>query len=334
MKLASLKGGRDGELIVVARDLATALRAAPIAATMQAALDDWDHVLPQLQEIYDQLNAGEAADAFALDLTTLAAPLPRAYQYLDGACYICHIRRNRQARGDRLPEDIYDAPLIYQGISHGYGAWNDPIVQNPKDLIDFEAEIAAITGDVPRGVSAMDAASHIRLFCLLQDTSLRAIVAPELKRSFGFLTAKPESFLGPIAVTPEELGNLWDGKMVSGRMEVTLRGKRIGNIQTGIDSPFHYGDAIAHVAQTRNFPAGTILGLGTVSNEAADKDPGIGAGCIGEYRAMETINSGQARLGFMQPGDRVRIELFDGDGNSVMGAIDQIVVWPSPDATQ
>ncbi|ONH49557.1 fumarylacetoacetate (FAA) hydrolase [Pseudomonas cedrina] len=326
MKLASLKSGRDGELIIVSRDLKTAVKATSVASTMQSALDDWDALSPRLEAIYHALNTGEAESAFELDMNTLAAPLPRAYQYLDGACYISHIRRNREARGDALPEDINEAPLLYQGISHGYGAWNDPIKQDPKDLIDFEAEIAAIIGDVPRGVSSDEATGYIRLFCLLQDTSLRRIVAPELKRSFGFLTSKPESFLGPIAVTPDELGQLWNGKMVSGKMHVTLRGERVGNIETGIDSPFHYGDAIAHVAQTRNFVAGTILGLGTVSNEAADTDWSIGAGCIGEYRAMETIQTGEAKLGFIQPGDRLRIELFDYEGNSLMGAIDQVAV--------
>jgi fumarylacetoacetate (FAA) hydrolase len=326
MKLASQKKGRDGSLIVVSRDTKTAADASNIAQTMQAALDDWEQVEPQLQQLYEALNEGTADAAFTLDFNGLAAPLPRAYQYLDGACYICHIRRNRQARGDTLPDDIMEAPLIYQGISHGFGAWNDPIQgQKVADLIDFEAEIAAITGEVPRGVSADDATNHIRLFCLLQDTSLRRIVAPELKRTFGFLTAKPESFLGPIAVTPDELGNLWDGKMVSGKMHVHLRGEQIGNIETGIDSPFHYGDAIAHVALTRNFEPGTIIGLGTVSNEATDEDWSIGCGCIGEYRALETIQTGKAKLEFMKPGDRLRIELLDYEGNSVMGAIEQVV---------
>lgn len=323
MKLASLKEGRDGRLVVVSKDLSKAAHGP--ADTLQALLDDWETLAPKAEAIYAALNADTQSDAFALDMNALAAPLPRAYQYLDGACYICHIRRNREARGDTLPDDIMDAPLIYQGISHGYGAWNDPIRQKVADFIDFEAEIAAITGDVPRGVSAEDATNHIRLFCLLQDTSLRRIVAPELKRTFGFLTAKPESFLGAIAVTPDELGDRWDGKMVHGKMHVHLRGAQIGNIETGIDSPFHYGDAIAHVAQTRNFEPGTVIGLGTVSNEAADEDWSIGAGCIGEYRAMETIQTGTAKLDFMKDGDRVRIELFDHDGNSVMGAIDQQV---------
>ncbi len=326
MILASLKSGRDGELIVISRDMKVAASAAGIASTMQALLDSWDAHAPRLQNIYTALNDGTAEHSFELDMNALAAPLPRAYQYLDGACYVSHIRRNREARGDKLPDDILDAPLIYQGISHGFGAWNDPIRgQKTEDLIDFEAEIAAITGDVPRGISSDEATKCIRLFCLLQDTSLRRIVAPELKRSFGFLTSKPESFLGPIAVTPDELGDLWDGRMVSGKMHVHLRGKQIGNIETGIDSPFHYGDAIAHVAQTRNFEAGTIIGLGTVSNEEADEDWSIGAGCIVEYRAMETIKTGEAGLGFMKPGDSVRIELLDHDGNQVLGAIEQIV---------
>lgn len=326
MKLASLKSGRDGALIVVSRDLGTAVSALPVAATMQELLDDWDEKAPRLEALSADLNRGVAEDAFALNCSALAAPLPRAYQYLDGACYISHIRRNRVARGDSLPDDILDAPLIYQGISHGYGAWNDPITgMKEADFIDFEAEIAAITGDVPRGVSAERAPEHIRLFCLLQDTSLRRIVAPELKRTFGFLTAKPESFLGPIAVTPDEMGDLWDGKMVSGNLRVHLRGELIGNLEAGIDSPFHYGHAIAHVAQTRNFVAGTIIGLGTVSNEAADEDPSIGCGCIVEYRAMETIKTGQPKLDYMKNGDRLRIELFDREGRSVLGAIDQVV---------
>lgn len=322
MKLASLKSGRDGNLIVVSKDLKAGVHATGVAATMQALLDDWDALAPQAEALYNALNSGTVEGAFALDMGALAAPLPRAYQYVDGACYISHIRRNRQARGDSLPNDINDAPLIYQGISHGYGAWNEPIRgQKAENLIDFEAEIAAILGDVPRGIPASEASQYIRLFCLLQDTSLRAIVAPELKRTFGFLVSKPESALGPIAVTPDELGDLWDGKLVGGRMKVTLRGEVIGDIDTGIDCPFGYDSAIAHVAQTRNLEAGTILGLGTVSNE----DDSVGCGCIGEYRALQTIKTGTATLDFMQPGDTVRIELFDHTGNLVMGAIEQTV---------
>ena len=322
MKLASGKSGRDGGLLVVSRDLARAVSAETVAPTMQAALDNWEELAPRLDELYAALNDGSAHDAFVLDMNSLAAPLPRAYQYLDGACYLSHIRRNRQARGDSLPADLADAPLIYQGISHGFGAWNDPIrLPREDDLIDFEAEIAAITGDVPLGVSADEAPQYIRLFTLLQDTSLRRIIPPELKRSFGFLTGKPASALGPIAVTPDELGPLWDGKLVSGKMKCWVRGKLMGDMEAGIDIPFHYGDAIAHVAQTRAFEAGTLIALGTVSNE----DDTVGCGCIGEYRAQEIIRSGKATLEFLKFGDTVRIELFDHDGNSALGAIEQIV---------
>lgn len=322
MKLASLKGGRDGQLIVVSRDLTIAVEAGNVADTLQHALDEWEQAEPKLQALYDELNAGSAGDAFSLDMDKLAAPLPRSYQYLDGACYISHIRRNREARGDALPDDILDAPLIYQGISHGFMAWNDPLVMPRDDQgVDFEAEIAAITGEVPLGVSVDEAASHIRLFALLSDTSLRAIIPPELKRSFGFLTGKPASALGPVAVTPDELGELWDGKLVSGKMRVTVRGEQLGDIECGIDTPFHYGHAIAHAAQTRKFEPGTIIGLGTVSNE----DDSAGFGCIGEARAFETLSAGEPKTEFLHYGDRFRLELLDHEGNSVLGAVEQAV---------
>lgn len=322
MKLASRKSGRDGALLVVSRDLSQAVEVAAIAPTMQAALDNWEQLEGQLQAVYAALNAGTAEGAFALDLNCLAAPLPRSYQYLDGACYLSHIRRNRQARGDSLPDDILDAPLVYQGISHGFMAWNDPIRLPDDNLgIDFEAEIAAVTGDVPLGVSAEQATSYVRLFVLLNDVSLRALIPAELKRTFGFLTGKPASSLGPIAVTPDELGELWDGKLVSGKMKCWVRGELFGDIETGIDTPFHYGHMIAHVAQTRAFEPGTLVGLGTVSNE----DETVGAGCIGEFRAMETINTGKPSTSLLKFGERVRIEHFDHAGNSVFGSIDQLV---------
>lgn len=322
MKLASRKSGRDGALLVVSRDLSQAVEVAAIAPTMQYALDNWEQLYGQLQAVYDALNAGTAEGAFALELNSLAAPLPRSYQYLDGACYLSHIRRNRQARGDSLPADILDAPLVYQGISHGFMAWNDPIRLPDDSLgIDFEAEIAAVTGDVPLGVSAEQATEYVHLFVLLNDVSLRALIPAELKRTFGFLTGKPASSLGPIAVTPDELGELWDGKLVSGKMKCWVRGELFGDIETGIDTPFHYGHMIAHVAQTRAFEPGTLVGLGTVSNE----DESVGAGCIGEFRAMETINTGKASTPLLKFGERVRIEHFDRAGNSVFGAIDQLV---------
>lgn len=323
MKLASLRAGRDGSLIVVSRDLKTAVSARNVAPTMQYALDNWDAVAPQLQALSDALNSGSASDAFALEMNKLAAPLPRTFQYLDGACYLSHIRRNRQARKEALPDDLLDAPLIYQGISHGFMSWDEPVPLPSENLgIDFEGEIAAVTGDVPMGVSAEEATRYIRLFVLLNDFSLRALIPAELKRTFGFLTGKPASSLGPIAVTPDELGELWDGKLVGGQMKCSVRGEQVGDINTGIDTPFHYGHMIAHVAQTRHFEPGTIVGLGTVSNE----DESTGCACIGEIRALETINHGKPEFSLLKFGDSVRIEHFDKHGASVFGPIDQKVV--------
>lgn len=322
MKLASMKNGRDGAMVVVSRDVKTAVHAGAGAPTMQAALDDWETLEPALQALYAALNNGAAENAFALDFNALAAPLPRAYQYLDGACYVSHIRRNRAARGDSLPDDILDAPLIYQGISHGFMAWNEPVRLPREDLgIDFEAEIAAITGRVPMGIGAGEAGRHIKLFTLLNDISLRALIPAELKRTFGFLTGKPASALGPLAVTPDELGGLWDGKLVSGKMHCWVRGKKFAEIEAGIDTPFHYGDMIAHVAQTREFEPGTIIGLGTVSNE----DESAGCGCIGEQRALEIIAGGKASTELLKFGDSVKLDHRDYRGNSVFGYIEQTV---------
>ncbi|MFM0074549.1 fumarylacetoacetate hydrolase family protein [Paraburkholderia sediminicola] len=320
MKLASLKSGRDGKLIVVSRDLSRAVSASSVAATLQEALDNWAERAPGLRRLYGALNEGIATGAFDLVPEALAAPLPRAFQYLDGAAYLSHIRRNRAARGEPLPDDLYDRPLVYQGVSHGFLGWNEDVRLPSEDLgIDFEAEIAALTGDVPMGVSADDACKHIHLFVLLNDVSLRALIPAELKRTFGFLTGKPASSMGPIAVTPDELGELWDGRLVSGEMRCWVRGEQVGNIETGIDTPFHYGHLIAHAAQTRNFEPGTVIGLGTVSNE----NESAGCGCIGEIRALQTLRNGSPATSFLKFGERVRIEHFDRTGHSVFGAIDQ-----------
>ena len=320
MKLATMRSGRDGDLIVVSKDLRMGVKASAIAPTMQYALDHWDAVGPALQGVYDALNQGSAVDAFALDMRTLAAPLPRSYQYLDGAAYISHIRRNRAARGETLPDDLMERPLVYQGISHGFMGWNEDVPLPSEELgIDFEAEIAALTGDVPMGVSPADASGYIRLFVLLNDVSLRGIIPQELKRTFGFLTGKPASSMGPIAVTPDELGDLWDGRLVSGKMHCWVRGESVGKVETGIDTPFHYGDLIAHVAQTRNFEPGTVVGLGTVSNE----DESAGCACIGEIRALETLKNGKPTTPFFRFGDHIKIEHFDREGYSVFGRIEQ-----------
>lgn len=322
MKLASIKSGRDGTLIVVSRDTKTAVKADHIARTMQEALDNWDELAPKLNKLYAELNDGVADKTFNLDFSTLSAPLPRSYQYLDGACYASHIKRNRAARGESIPTDFYKKPLVYQGISHGFMAWNDPIELPNDDLgIDFEAEIAAITGDVPMGVSAEKATQHIKLFVLLNDISLRALIPTELKRTFGFLTGKPASALGPIAVTPDELGDLWNNELVSGKVNCWVRGQKVGEIESGIDTPYNYGHMIAHVAQTRTFEPGTIVGLGTISNE----DESVGCGCIGEIRALETLNKGEAKTSLLKFGDTVKIDHLDYDGNSIFGPIEQTV---------
>jgi len=323
MKLASLRSGRDGILIVVSRDLAKAVKATGIADTMQYALDNWQTVEPALQALYKDLNTTSLPDAFALQLEALSAPLPRSYQFLDGAAYASHIKRNRQARGETVPEDFYEKPLMYQGTSHGFMAWNQPVPLPDDHLgIDFEAEIFAVTDDVPMGRTSPDASRHIKLFVLVNDISLRSLIPPELKRTFGFLTGKPSSSMGPIAVTPDELGPLWDGRMVSGNMKCWVRGELVGSIETGIDSAFHYGDLIAHVAQTRTFEPGTLVGLGTVSNE----DEQAGCGCIGEIRALETLKNGTASTPFLRFGETVRIEHFDRAGYSVFGCIEQTFV--------
>jgi fumarylacetoacetate (FAA) hydrolase len=320
MKLASLRSGRDGELVVVSRDLRYAVRASSVARTLQAALDDWHTAAPKLEAIYAALNAGEMKDAFVLELNDVGAPLPRSYQYLDGAAYVSHIKRNRAARGEALPDDLMEKPLVYQGISHGFLGWNDDVPLSSDALgVDFEAEIAAVTGEVPMSVGPQEACSYICLFVLLNDVSLRALIPGELKRTFGFLTGKPASSLGPIAMTPDELGELWSDGLVGGTMRCSVRGEQVGNIDTGIDTPFHYGDLIAHVAQTRAFEPGTIVGLGTVSNE----DESAGCACIGEIRALETLHEGKASTPFLSFGDRVRIEHVDDHGRTVFGRIDQ-----------
>jgi len=320
MKLASLRKGRDGALVVVSRNLKTASSAAPVAATMQEALDRWNEVEPALRALYEQLNAGTAKDAFEFDINNVAAPLPRSYQFLDGAAYASHITRNRRARGEQVPADFYEKPLVYQGISHGFMAWNETVPLPSDELgIDFEAEIFAVTDDVPMGVSPKDAVSHIKLFVLVNDISLRALIPAELKRTFGFLTGKPASSMGPIAVTPDELGELWNGELVSGTMNCWVRAEQIGSIETGKDTPFHYGHLISHVAQTRNFEPGSLVGLGTVSNE----DDSAGCACIGEIRAKEVLRDGVAKTPLFAFGDEIRIEHVDRDGNLVFGRIQQ-----------
>ncbi|CAO3447929.1 fumarylacetoacetate hydrolase family protein [Azospirillum largimobile] len=333
MKLASLKaGGRDGTLVVVSRDLTRATPVPEIARTLQAALDDWTALAPKLEEAYRALNA-DAAAGQPFDPAGAASPLPRAYQWADGSAYVNHVELVRKARGAEMPPSFWTDPLMYQGCSDSFLAPTDPIPAATEAWgIDFEAEIAVITGDVPMGVSAEAARGHIRLLMLVNDVSLRNLIPAELGKGFGFFQSKPASSFSPVAVTPDELGDAWDGGKLHRPLVTTLNGEPFGKPDAGIDMTFDFPTLIAHAAKTRHLAAGSIIGSGTVSNKL-DGGPGkpvtaggVGYSCLAELRMIETIEHGAPKTPFMRFGDRVRIELFDADGASVFGAIDQQVV--------
>ncbi|GLR79432.1 fumarylacetoacetate hydrolase family protein [Azospirillum oryzae] len=333
MKLASLKaGGRDGTLVVVSRDLTRAAPVPDIARTLQAALDDWTALAPKLEEAYRALNADPAAGQ-PFDPAEAASPLPRAYQWADGSAYVNHVELVRKARGAEMPPSFWTDPLMYQGCSDGFLAPTDPIPAATEAWgIDFEAEIAVITGDVPMGVSAEAARGQIRLLMLVNDVSLRNLIPAELGKGFGFFQSKPASSFSPVAVTPDELGDAWDGGKLHRPLVTTLNGEAFGKPDAGVDMTFDFTTLIAHAAKTRNLAAGSIIGSGTVSNKL-DGGPGkpvaaggVGYSCLAELRMIETIEHGAPKTPFMRFGDRVRIELFDKDGASVFGAIDQQVV--------
>ncbi|MCI0600756.1 MAG: fumarylacetoacetate hydrolase family protein [Beijerinckiaceae bacterium] len=322
MKLASLKaGGRDGALIVVSRDLTRALAVAEIAPNLQSALDDWTAAAPRLRSVYENLNR-DAPSGFTLDVSALAAPLPRAYQWLDGSAYLSHVERVRRARGAGMPANAFTDPLMYQGNSAGFSGPCDPIeVADEAWGVDFEAEIAVITGDVPRGVIPAEARAHIALLMLVNDISLRYLIPAELAKGFGFLHGKPGPALSPVAVTPDELGEAWDGAKVHLPLQTLWNERPFGQPDAGAGMQFDFRALISHAAKTRPLPAGTVLGSGTVSNA----DPGLGFSCIIEQRALETVNRGRIETPFMRHGDRLRIEMLDRDGRSIFGAIAQEV---------
>lgn len=333
MKLASLKaGGRDGTLVVVSRDLTRATPVPEIARTLQAALDDWTALAPKLEEAYRALNADPAAGQ-PFDPAQAASPLPRAYQWADGSAYVNHVELVRKARGAEMPPSFWTDPLMYQGCSDSFLAPTDPIPAATEAWgIDFEAEIAVITGDVPMGVSAEAARGQIRLLMLVNDVSLRNLIPAELGKGFGFFQSKPASSFSPVAVTPDELGDAWDGGKLHRPLVTTLNGEAFGKPDAGVDMTFDFPTLIAHAAKTRHLAAGSIIGSGTVSNKL-DGGPGkpvaaggVGYSCLAELRMIETIEHGAPKTSFMRFGDRVRIELFDMDGASVFGAIDQQVV--------
>lgn len=324
MKLASLKSAtsRDGELCVVNQSLTTAIRVPQIAPTLQYALDNWHNVAPQLQAIYQQLNDQQLNDAFPFEEEQCCAPLPRAYQWADGSAYVNHVELVRKARGAEMPADFWTNPLMYQGGSDTLLGPRDPIIAHSESYgIDFEAEIAIITDDVPMGIKKEDAGQHIKLFMLVNDVSLRNLVPAELAKGFGFFQAKPSSSFSPVAITPDELGTHWDGERIHLPVLSQLNEAFFGQPNAGVDMTFSFPDLIHHAAKTRKLGVGTIIGSGTISNV----DRSNGSSCIAEKRMLELIESGHSQTPFLHFGDRVRIEMLDNEGNSFFGAIDQIV---------
>ena len=323
MKLGSLKeGGRDGSLIVVSRDLTRAVRATGIAATLQQALDDWSNAAPRLNALAESLDAGDADGVFDLDVTKLAAPLPRAYEFVDGSAYLPHVARVRRARGAEVPESFYTDPLMYQATSAGFLGPRDTVKVVSEDYgIDLEAEIVVITDDVPMAVTPEQAAGHIQLVGLVNDVSLRNLIPGELAKGFGFLQSKPRSALSPVFVTPDELGDAWRDNKLHLPLLTHVNGDWFGAPEAGVDMQFDFAQLVAHAAKTRPLTAGTIVGSGTIANE----DTAKGASCFAERRTVEALEHGAPKTPFMAFGDTVRIEMFDAEGRSIFGAIEQVI---------
>jgi len=323
MKLASLKdGGRDGTLVVVSRDLTRAVRAGGIAPTLQAALDEWESTAPRLNALSAALEAGAAEGAFALGMQALAAPLPRAYEFVDGSAYLPHVERVRRARGAEVPASFYTDPLMYQATSAGFLGPRDPVVVPSESFgIDLEAEVVVVTDDVPMGVTPARASMHIQLVGLVNDVSLRALIPGELAKGFGFLQSKPRSALSPVLVTPDELGGAWAGDKLHLPMRTWINGAWFGEAECGVDMQFSFAELVAHAARTRPLVAGTLVGSGTIANH----DTGKGASCLAEQRTVETLRDGQPSTPFLAFGDRLKIDVTDAAGASIFGAIEQRV---------
>ncbi len=326
MKLASLKqGGRDGTLVVVSKDLQRAVAVPGIAATLQKALEDWQSAAPRLNRVYEALNHGnvetiDAESVLALDMSALAAPLPRAYEFVDGSAYLPHVARVRKARGAEVPASFYTDPLMYQAVSAGFYGPRDPVrVPSEAYGIDLEAEVIVITDDVPMAITPEQAASHIQLIGLVNDVSLRNLIPDELAKGFGFLQSKPRSALSPVLVSPDELGDAWQDSKVHLPLLTHINGQWFGAPEAGVDMQFNFAQLIAHAAKTRPLSAGTIVGSGTVANE----DTSLGASCFAEQRTVETLRDGKPSTPFMKFGDVVRIEMLDKNGDSIFGAIEQ-----------
>ena len=322
MKLASLKeGGRDGTLIVVNRALTQAVKVSDIATTMQIAMDDWAEISPKLEEVYSKLQNNDIENTFEFDPAQLAAPLPRSYHWADGSAYVTHVELVRKARGAELPESFWKDPLIYMGASDAFiGPCADILVEDEAWGIDFESEVTIFTDDVPAGISVDAAGDHIKLVALVNDVSLRNLIPAELAKQFGFYQSKPWTAFTPVAVTPDELGAAWDGARLHLPLHSTLNGTKMGTPNAGVDMVFDFPQLISHAAKSRDLMAGTVIGSGTIAN-VGSKD---GSSCLAEIRCLETIADGKPSTPFMSFGDRIEIEMFDEDGNTIFGKIDQI----------
>lgn len=332
MKLASLKWGRDGRLVVVSNDLAWCVEATNVAPTLQAALDDWERCEPLLRGLAEGLEHG-SIPRVRFHEKDAASPLPRAYQWADGSAYVNHVELVRKARGADMPESFWTDPLMYQGGSDGFLGPRDPIpLKDEAWGCDLEAEVAVIVDDVPLGASREQALAAIRLVMLVNDVSLRNLIPAELAKNFGFFQSKPASAFSPVAVTPDALGEAWKDGRLHGALEVELNGKALGEADAGVDMTFDFGTLVAHAAKTRALCAGTIVGSGTVSNRGPDGGPGkpvaeggVGYSCLAELRTVETLAQGAPRTPFLKAGDQVRIEMRDPRRHSIFGAIEQEV---------
>ena len=324
MKLATLKNNtRDGQLVVVSRDLSKATIVTDIAPTLQAALDNWAELAPKLEQVYQNLNAEKIADSITFTAENCESPLPRAYQWADGSAYVNHVELVRKARNAEMPASFWTDPLMYQGGSDTFIGPRDDILVASEDYgIDFESEVAVITDDVPMATTPDEAAKHIKLLMLVNDVSLRNLIPGELAKGFGFFASKPSSAFSPVAVTPDELGDAWDGTKLHLPLTTHLNNELFGQPNCGVDMTFDFPTIVAHAAKTRALGAGCIVGSGTISNY----DRSAGSSCLAEKRMLEIIADGKPSTPFMQFGNTVRIEMFDNNGDSIFGAIDQKVV--------
>lgn len=328
MKLATIKNStRDGQLVVVSKNLSKAVVVKDIARTMQEALDNWKEISPVLEKIYKELNSGSLTNTIDFDSSMTMAPIPRSYHWADGSAYVTHVELVRKARGAELPESFWTDPLMYMGASDAFiGAKDDILIEKEEWGIDFESEVVVITDDVPAGISPENARKHIKLIALVNDVSLRNLIPGELGKQFGFYQSKPWTSFTPVAVTPDELDGQWKDAKLHLPLISILNGQLIGSPNAGVDMTFDFGQLIAHAAKSRSLMAGTVIGSGTVANQGSPN----GSSCLAEVRCLEIIKDGKASTPFMKFGDHIQIEMKDKNGHSIFGKIDQLVKEYSP----